>query len=106
MNYLASVDIGSKFGSPFGVVGGKSLGDLSSLIAQLGIVIAGLIVLFMFIMGGIKVMQSAGQDDPKKAAEGKQAMTKAGIGFIIVFIAFWILRIIEIMTGTKFFTDF
>ncbi|KKS78246.1 MAG: hypothetical protein UV74_C0001G0093 [Candidatus Woesebacteria bacterium GW2011_GWB1_43_14] len=102
-NYLA-VKIGEEFKSPFGQT--KSLGDLASLIPQIGIVIAGIIVVLLLIFYGIKTIAGAGSNDPKSAAQGKQAMTMAITGFIIVVIAYWIIRIIELITGTSFLTIF
>lgn len=99
------INIGDEFGSPFGrLQNGKSLGDLASLIPQIGIVIAGIIVVFLLIFAGIKIIAGAGSNDPKAAAQGKQAMTMAITGFIIVVIAYWIIRIIELITDTRFLT--
>jgi len=96
------VNVGARFGSPFGQ--GKGFGDLVGFIAQAGIVIAGVIVLFLFIFGGFKIMMSAGSDDAKGAAQGKQAVTWGVIGFVIVLAAFLILRVFELITGNDFFT--
>lgn len=101
MNKLA-VDIGSSFGSPFGQ--SKGIGDLVSVIVSNALVIAGVILLFFFIFGGISMIAGAGQDNPERAAKGKQAATSALIGFIIIFAAYWIIRLIEIITGVAFIT--
>lgn len=96
MNKLA-VDIGSKFGSPFGQ--SKGIGDLVSAIVSNTLVVAGIILVFFFVIGGISMIAGAGQDNPEKAAKGKQAATSALLGFIIIFAAYWIIRIIESVTG-------
>ncbi len=98
MNKLA-VDIGSSFNSPFGQ--GKGIGDLVSAIISNALVIAGIILVFFFIFGGISMIAGAGQDNPERAAKGKQAATSALLGFIIIFAAYWIIRIIESITGLK-----
>lgn len=102
MNNLA-LDIGSTFGSPFGQ--SKTLGDLVSLVLRSSFVIAGVLILFFLVMGGIQIIAGAGKDSPETAAKGKQAVTAAVIGFVIVFVAYWIVRIIELIAGTPFITQ-
>ena len=77
-------------------------GKLVELILNAAFVIAGVIILFMFILGGISLIAGGGSGDPKKAAQGKQAITYAVIGFVVVFTAYWIVRIIELITGSNF----
>ena len=43
----------------------------------------------------------AGEDNPEKAKKGKQAITAALIGFMIIFCSYWIIKIIEIITGVS-----
>lgn len=96
------VDIGKEFASPWGV--DKQLGDLVSVVISGALIIAGVIVLFLFIFGGLGMIAGAGQDNPQKAAQGKQAATSAVIGFVIVFGAYWVIRLIEVITGQNFIT--
>jgi hypothetical protein len=103
MDYLAQVDIGGTFNSPFGQ--GQTLGGLVSIILQAAIVIAGIILLFLFIFGGIGMIAGAGNNNPEQAAKGKQAVTSAVIGFIVVFAAYWVVRLIEVITGVPFVTS-
>lgn len=91
------VPIGEKFGSPFGQ--SKGLADLVSVVLSNVLVIAGIILLFFFIFGGISMIAGAGRDNPEQAAKGKQATTAALVGFIIIFAAYWIIQIIEKITG-------
>lgn len=101
MKKLTAVDIGNKF------VGNSSsnLSDpagvsvyVSNLITG-AISIAGIILLFILIGGGIAMIRGAGKSDPKTVEQGKQAATSALIGFIVVFSAYWIVRLIETITG-------
>jgi len=94
-----AVNIGSEFGSPFGQSYG--FGDLVSIILSNALVVAGIILLFLLIFGGISMIMGAGQDNPEQAAKGRQATTSAVIGFIIIFAAYWIIQIIEKVTGLK-----
>jgi hypothetical protein len=60
-------------------------------------IISGLVLFLYMIFGGFLVISSAG--DAKKTDEGKQALTNAIIGFGIIFASYWIIQIIEIITG-------
>lgn len=104
MKYLAQVDIGKEFGSPFGVSGGSTLGDLVSLVVKLGFVLSGLLILFFVIFAGFQMVVGAGSNNPEATKKGQQAATSALIGFVIVFVAYWIVRIIELITGFRFIT--
>jgi hypothetical protein len=99
VNYLAqtSVPIGKEFGSPFGQSVG--VGSLVSTVISVSLFLAGTIMLFLLVLGGIGVIAGAGGDNPERAAKGKQAVTSAIIGFIIIIVAYWIIQIIENITG-------
>ena len=97
MKIIVQVPIGERFGSPFGQT--KGLADLVSVILSNALVIAGIILLFLLIFGGISMIAGAGRDNPEQAAKGKQAATAAVTGFIIIFAAYWIILIIEAATG-------
>lgn len=97
MDTLAQVPIGSAFNSPIGVSIG--LGDLVSIILSNAVAIAGLIMVFLLVFGGIMIISGAGSDNPERAAKGKQAVTAALLGFIIIFVSYWIIQIIEYATG-------
>jgi hypothetical protein len=49
------------------------------------------------IFGGFLIISGGG--DSKKTDEGKQALTNAIIGFVIIFTSYWLIQIIEIITG-------
>ncbi len=46
---------------------------------------------------------NAGSGDAKKAEQGKSALTAAVAGMAVIFCAWWIIRIIEFITGVKIF---
>jgi len=104
MKLLAQVDIGTKF---FGTNGGAKLqsltnvADLVSLFVKIAFVLAGLIILFYFLMGGIGMISSAGKDDPKQLEQAKQTLTTAVLGFVIVFLAYWIVKLILQVLGIQ-----
>jgi hypothetical protein len=97
VNNLSQVDIGQIFDSPIGQTLG--IGDIVSIVLSNSIILAGVILVFLLIFGGISIIMGAGQNNPESAAKGKQAITAALIGFLIVFSAYWIIQIVEVMTG-------
>ena len=98
-----ALDIGKTFNSPFGQE--KTIGDLVSILMRGSLAVAGVIILFFLVFGGISMIAGAGSDNPDQAAKGKQALTAAAIGFVVVFVAYWIIRIIEVIAGTPFITS-
>ena len=102
MKELAQIPIGNIF---FGGSNSLGSGDLSgvgglvSLFLNISFVIAGLILLFFFILGGIGMIGSAGQSDPQKAEQAKKTVTSALIGFIVVFASYWIVKLIGMLTN-------
>jgi len=97
MEKLAQINIGETFNSPWGRPQG--FGDLVSIILSNALILAGLILLFLLIGGGLMMIIGAGQSDPQSSAKGKQAATAAFVGFIIIFAAYWIIRFVESITG-------
>ncbi len=102
MNHLAQVDIGNKFGSRFGQ--DLTLGNLVNTLVPAAIVIAGVLLMFFIVFGGISMIAGAGSGDAQAGAKGKQAATYALIGFVVIFAAFWVIQLIQAITGQNFFT--
>lgn len=98
MNKLA-VDINTYFQSPLTQT--SQVGGLVSVILQAAIAVAGIILLFLAVIGGIGMIAGAGSNNPEQTANGKKAITAAVIGFIVVFAAYWIVQLIEALTGVK-----
>jgi len=97
--YGNGVDIKEVFGPA------KQFGDISSLFNVLLpniLVIAGIIVLVLFIVGGFSYMMGGSGGDPQKAEKGKQAITAAVTGLFLIICAYFIMRIIEYITGINF----
>ena len=100
MKYLSQVPIGTTFGSPF-VESGKTIGDLVSTGLGIAFVVAGIILLVSFIIAGFGLISGAGQNNPEKLEKGKQALTSTIIGFVVVFTAYWIVKLIQQVTGVE-----
>jgi len=102
---LADVSIGEKFGSPWGYAPNFHFGTLISNVLTAAISISGVIALLLFITGGLKIIMGASNSDSRSTGEGKQTVTWAVIGFIIIFTAYWIIRVIELISGVDFITN-
>ena len=81
----------TKFGTP-----GKVISTLFPYI----LVGAGLFLLVTLLSGGITLMTAAG--DPGKTKEGYGKITAGLIGFIIIFVAFFVAQVLELALGVKF----
>lgn len=92
-----AVDIGKEFGSPY--TDPSQVGGLVSTIISNLYILAGVILLVLIVLGGIGIIAGAGQNDPQKVAQGRKAATMAFIGFLIIFASYWIIQIIESITG-------
>lgn len=102
-NLLAQVNIGEYLKDVDGEATVMSKhSTISSLISSLlsnSLIIAGIILLGLILFGGFNMIASAGSGDSKKAEQSKKTITSAVIGFIIVFCAYFIIQIIETITG-------
>jgi len=71
------------------------IGSIISALLPYIYVIAGLILFGAIIISGFQFLFSAG--DPKKTAGAKGCLTNAIIGFLIVFLSWWLIQIIEVI---------
>ncbi len=77
----------------------QNIGQILSRAATLVFSFAGLGLLLMLILGGFDFLTSAG--DTKKLEQGKQRITYAIVGFIIIFIAFWVVQAVGVVFGLE-----
>lgn len=77
----------------------SSVSSLVSLFLNIAFVLAGLILLFFAILGGIGLMGSAGNSNPQKAEQAKKTLTSAIIGFVVVFASYWIVKLVGQLLG-------
>ncbi len=86
-------------------IGGKTEnitpGDILSAALPYLYVIAGMILFVMLIWGGFEMM--AGAAEPKSQEAGKQRITAAVIGFVLLFVSYWIAQILQIIFGITIF---
>lgn len=84
------------------VVGGRYhwiLGEVISEVLKYAYVFAGIALLVMLVAGGISLMTAA--ENPDKAKEGYDKITGALIGFLIIFVSYFLVQIIEVMLGVN-----
>lgn len=78
-----------------------TIGGIISAILPYIFVIAGLVLFVFLIMGGFELLTSAGNPESAKKAQDK--ITSALVGFIIIFLAYWLAQALEIIFGIKIF---
>jgi len=77
----------------------QSLGSFISAVLPTVFVISGIILLILLIFGGLMMVINAGSGDAKKTEQGKNALTAAVLGMTLIFVAYWLIKIIEYITG-------
>ena len=60
-------------------------------------VIAGIILFIFIVVGGLGMILNAG--NAEKLKNSSKTLSSAVIGFSILFSSFWVIRIIEFLTG-------
>lgn len=60
---------------------------------------AGLIIFFMVLLGGFTIVTNA--SDTHKIQEGQKIITSAIIGLVVVFASYWIIQLIQVVTGIQ-----
>ncbi len=88
---------------PAGYSAGNTLGEVISNIYPFLFVFAGIGLLFMLIFGGFQLL--TGGTDPKRIEIGKQRITFAIVGFLIVFFAFWMVQFVGMIFNLTEFTS-
>jgi hypothetical protein len=82
-----------------GLSGGKiptdSLGGILGGFLPYVLTLAGLILFGMLVMGGFTML--AGAADKESQEKGKKQITSAVIGFLVIFLAYWIAQILQVI---------
>lgn len=61
--------------------------------------LAGIILLFFLVAGGAGMILNAGNAEKQK--QSSQTLTSAVVGYLIMFAAYWLIKIVEIIFGVK-----
>lgn len=84
----------------FPFIGTKAnFGEIVTKAIPFVLAFAGMGLLLMLIAGGYGVLTSSG--DAKKLAGAQQRITYAILGFIIIFVAFWLVQILATIFGLQ-----
>lgn len=59
--------------------------------------VAGVILFFLLLFGGFSIIMAHGE--PKELEKGSKVLTGALIGFLLIIASYWIMQIIQIVTG-------
>ena len=76
-----------------------NFGSLVNVIIRNAYVFAGIISFIILVFGGFSVIMAAGSGDTKQLEKGKQTITYAVLGLILVVTSYWVVQIIEKVTG-------
>ncbi len=60
---------------------------------------AGIVIFFMIVLGGFTMIANA--SNPQKMEEGKKTITSAIMGLLVVFASYWIIQLIQVLTGLE-----
>lgn len=89
--------VGLKVGSATG--SDIKLGTILSALLPYLYVAGGFILFIMMIWGGFEMLTGATEQKSQEA--GKQRITTAIIGFILLFVSYWIAQILQIIFGIR-----
>lgn len=76
-----------------------TLGNLISTILPSIYILAGLILFILLLFGGFGIIMGAQGGNPEQVGKGKNAVGAALAGFFLIFASYWIIQIIEKLTG-------
>lgn len=76
-----------------------TFGVLVTVVVRNAFVLAGIISFLILVFGGFSVIMGAGAGDTKQLEKGRQAIIGALAGLIIVVTSYWIVQIINKVTG-------
>lgn len=83
------------YNSAIGVTTGDSIGSIVNAALPTVLSIAGLILFGMLVMGGFTML--AGAADKESQEKGKKMITSSLVGFFVVFLAYWIAQILQVI---------
>lgn len=94
-----AIEINPTIFSPAGSF--PTIGSLINVLIPNILIFAGIAFLIMFIFVGFQLISKAGALEPAELQKIQATMTMIVIGLIIIVCAYWLVKIIEIVTGVK-----
>jgi len=100
---VLAVDIGKEFMIGNAPIADRfpNLGKLISVLLPNVYILAGILLFLLAIAGGYGIIMGAGKGDTGQVGKGQKALTAVIVGFVIVFASYWIIQIIQVITGLK-----
>jgi len=77
----------------------SNVGDIVSRLLIYIFPIAGILTFIYLLLGGFSLIFASG--DPEKIKKAQGQITNAIIGFLIIFAAYWIVQVLEIILGVQ-----
>ena len=77
----------------------QTIGGWISVILPNVYMIASVILFILLFIGGLGIITSAGSGNEEGVQKGQKAVTASLAGFLIIFASWWIIKIIETITG-------
>lgn len=81
----------------------QSIGSLISAILPNVYILAGIIAFVLVLVSGLMFIINAGKGESEAAQKSQQALVASLAGLLIIFLSYWIIQIIEAVTGIKIF---
>ena len=81
------------------IIGWTNISHIVSRILSYVFPLAGILVFIYLLYGGINLMIAAGNEEGIR--EGKAKITNALIGFLIIFVAYWLVQALELILGVN-----
>ncbi len=75
----------------------SDLGGLISTFLPAVVTVAGMAAFVFLLIGGFRYLTAGG--DEKAVADAAKIITNAVIGLVIIFVAWWVIRILETILG-------
>lgn len=95
----ATQNIRSSLRGALGIQGIETPADFFNLLLPILFTLGGIGLFLMLIWGGFEMMANAA--DSKAQQAGKQRITAAIIGFVLLFVSYWIAQTLEIIFGIR-----
>jgi len=74
-----------------------SVGGILGVFLPYLLILAGLILFAMLVFGGFTMLSGAASKDGIE--KGKHMVTSALIGFFVIFLAYWIVQLVQVIFG-------
>jgi di/tricarboxylate transporter len=94
-----AVDIGKEYGSSVNAL--SDVGKIVTSVSSSLYIAAGVVLLVLVLWGGLEIVRGAGSDDRDQVGKGQKIIGAAVSGFLLIFISYWIIQIIELLTNVN-----